>query len=97
MLKGSVLDKPDHFLLRALATCLINQIVCSQQSFCGAQSRMAPVMENDLSKFDAEAARLEQMPAAMNNNGNLFKPLENSVYVQEVEKLRKAGKVRASD
>lgn len=56
---------------------------------------MAPGLEIDASKYDAEAARFQQLPAAMNNNGNLFRPLSSNVYVEEVEKLRRAGKVGA--
>eukprot|EP00243_Klebsormidium_subtile_P003329 TRINITY_DN16693_c0_g1_i1.p1 TRINITY_DN16693_c0_g1~~TRINITY_DN16693_c0_g1_i1.p1 ORF type:complete len:395 (+),score=140.09 TRINITY_DN16693_c0_g1_i1:412-1596(+) len=56
---------------------------------------MAPGMEIDAAKFDAEEGRL-QLPAAMNNNGNLFRPLSSNVYVEEVEKLRSAGKIARS-
>ena len=35
------------------------------------------------------------LPAAMNNNGNLFKPLTENVYMRAVEDLRREGKVRS--
>lgn len=37
--------------------------------------------------------KVAELPAAMNNDGNLFKPLTENVYMRAVEELRREGKV----
>jgi hypothetical protein len=57
---------------------------------------MAPGVEVDnFGKFDAELGRVQELPTAKNNDGNLFIPQTNNKYVEAVEKLKKEGKVSA--